>query len=120
MLHKKYKLALNLGERHSKSQLRQARAKRSPKNGDEDTVEDVIRILNREHRNEKPSDVWPHLKTSLERWSDGKVTEIDGKGDMRSYRYALPNAESEDDVRPISYGQFRKLLSKIRGGKNGI
>jgi hypothetical protein len=112
------KLLQTMGEKVSAENQKKARLNRTRKNEDGEPLDDVIRVLNREHLNARPSEVWPHFKASLEEWTSHTVTEIDGKGDMRSYRYVLSNAKGTETNRPITYGRFRKLLSKIRG-KNG-
>lgn len=109
-MHKKYALDAESGRAQSESQSRKASKSRRAKDEGGDTVADLIRTLSREHRNEKPSEVWPHLKTSLEEWSGEAVMEI-GAGDGRAYRYVPPNS-NEDNVRPISYDWFRKLLRR--------
>jgi len=118
-LHKKYAPDADFGRAQSEGQARKARKGRYAKSDDDRTLEDVIRILSREHHNEKPSEVWTHLKTSLEEWSGDKVTES-GAGDSRKYLYKRPNSADSNGGRTISYGAFRKKLSEIRDGKSGI
>ncbi|WP_152601862.1 hypothetical protein [Burkholderia paludis] len=119
MLHKKYAPDADIGRAQSDAQSKRGSKGRRAKNNSGGTLADVIRILSREHPDSRPSEIWPHLKQAIQEWSGGDVAEIEGSGDSRSYRYVPPNAESEDAVRPISYGQFRKELRKSRGGKNG-
>ncbi|OXJ32845.1 hypothetical protein CFB82_17745 [Burkholderia sp. HI2714] len=118
-MHRKYLIDAGHGRAQSDAQSGKARKERRAKSDDKRTLVDVIRSLSREHPDSKPSEIWPHLKTSLNEWTDGEeVTEV-GKGESRAYRYTPPNAEN-DGVRPISYGWFKKLLSEVRGGKRRI
>ncbi|MFM0363697.1 hypothetical protein [Paraburkholderia sediminicola] len=101
-----------MGEGLSGKNQEKARRPRPKKNEAGDTLDEIIRNLARTHRDEHPGEVWPHLKTAIEDWSDSSDVREIGDGDSRSYRY-----KQSDKLGGITYAWFRK---KFRRYKTGI
>lgn len=95
-----------MGRRKSISSSIIASKKRPKKNYNGETLDSVITTLKRNHHNEKPSELWVHLKPVIEKWSDGDCKES-GEKDSRTYYYGI-----DEERGAIAYGTFRKKLKK--------
>ncbi|MET3132552.1 vacuolar-type H+-ATPase subunit I/STV1 [Oxalobacteraceae bacterium GrIS 1.11] len=95
-----------MGLKISKDNQKKASAGRPIKNESDDTLNDVIASLARAHLNEKPSEIWPHLKTAISEWASTEVNETGDKGkDSRKYQFKV-----DEKMDTISFGVFRKKL----------
>jgi hypothetical protein len=90
-----------------------AKKKRSKANESGETMEDLIKKIARNHPDERPSELWSHLKSLIEEWA-GDCTEI--AVTPRNPMYQYQTKTGEDDT--IKFETFRKKLAKIR--KSGI
>src|SRR5450830_392532 len=95
-----------MGKRKSISTSINASKPRPKKNYDDKTLDTEIATLKRNYPNYKPSELWVHLKTAIESWSDADCKEY-GEKDSRSYHYGIG-----DERGSIAYGTFRKKLKK--------
>ncbi len=95
-----------MGKRKSISTSINASKPRPKKNDYGETLDSVITTLKRNHSNEKLGEIWVHLKTVLEEWSDGDCKES-GEEDSKRYIYKI-----DDRQYSITYGTFRKKLRK--------
>lgn len=100
----------------NENQQKRASKPRQVKNEVGETLDDVIQTLAVNLINEKPSEIWPHLKTEIVEWSSGDCREVkSGKKNMDSWSYHFTNHDDSKDA--ITFQSFRKKLSKIRSGK---
>jgi len=94
------------GKQSLAQQTKRASHKRPIKNEAGETLDNVIRTLAKNHPNEKPSELWPHLKSAIEEWSDSECTET-RTGARDSWRYQFQQYSKADS---ITFGIFRKKL----------
>lgn len=98
------------GNKTSRANSKKASLKRPVKNDAGETRNEVIARLANAHTNEKPSEIWPHLKTAIEEWSGGDCVEkrpSEKNRDNWLYQYTKPDGSPDT----ISYQAFRKRLS---------
>ncbi len=109
------------GKKYSTEQSEKARKKRPRKNNEGLTLDDVISKLAKEHPDELPGDLWPHLKTAIDEWSGSDCTEVrpdEKKHDSWLYNFSRDyDSKGEPILGRCSYQNFRKKLSKIENGK---
>jgi hypothetical protein len=98
--------AVDRDKRNRAAQSTKARKPRG-KGDDGRTLGDLIQGLARNYPRDKPSEVWPHLKSEIESWA-GDCTERN-TGGMPSYRYPFADAK-----KTISYKQFSEHLRKYK------
>ena len=99
-----------MGKRKSISTSINASKLRPKKNYNGETLDIVITTLKRNHLNETLSELWVHLKTAIEEWSDGDCKES-GEKDSKRYIYKIEEIQGS-----ITYGTFRKKIKKIKNG----
>ena len=97
------------GINYSNVQSRNASHERQIKNESDETLQDVIARLSRDHPGEMPNELWPHLKYSIKNWgAECKEKRPDpGKRDNWFYEYTIGEKRKR-----ITYGAFRKKLPK--------
>ena len=77
------------------------------------TLDNVIASLASTHPDEKPCEIWLHLKTAIIEWSGCDCDEIrpdEKKRDSWSYQFTKVN----DSADAIAYQTFRKMLKAIQ------
>lgn len=94
------------GAVYSATQSRRAQKPRG-KGDDRRTMGDLIQSLHRHHPNEKPSELWPHLRTLIEEWA-GTCTER-AIGNRTDYLYSRC-----ERMKTISFKQFGERLRQIK------
>jgi hypothetical protein len=96
-------------DRDKRNRLAQATKARKPRGKGDDgrTMGELIQGLARNHSGDKPSEVWPHLQSEIEKWF-GNCTESK-IGKTVSYRYPFADGE-----KTISYKQFSERLRKYK------
>lgn len=78
------------------------------KGDDGRTMRDLIDALAKQHHDEKPREIWPHLGSAIKEWADEcEPKTIDGK---ESYRYQHASGKE----RTITYKQFCEVLRQAR------
>lgn len=108
--HKNHLLAASQGRKLSLSNSNKGKKDRSVKNDDGKTLYEVIRNLAKNHPDEMPNELWPHLKTAIEEWSYSNCLETRPGGKNRdSWSYQF--TKSDGTVDSITYQTFRKNLS---------
>jgi hypothetical protein len=105
------------GKGHSKSQSARAQKKRG-KGDDGRTIEDLVWELDREHPDEKPKALWPHMVTAIKQWA-GSAEEKKIKGGEKEKVYCeYPFHDGKnpfhDGKKTLDYNSFRRKLSTIR------
>ena len=102
-----YKQAAPELENSKKYREHQSKIAKNPRGKGEDgiTLGELIANLSQNYLNEKPSEIWPHLKSSIEEWCGG--CEENKNGDV--YRYFF-----KDKAKTISFKHFRDRLRIIR------
>ena len=93
-----------MGKRKSTSSSKNARLPRPIMNYEDETLDAVIARLERRNQDYKPGELWVHLKTAIEEWSNGDCEE-DGEDDKRTYWF-----DTKKGSRSITFGTFRKKL----------
>ncbi|WP_287819630.1 hypothetical protein [Achromobacter sp.] len=98
------------GGKHKESQKRRAKKSRAIKNEGGETLDDVIHTLARNHPDETPSELWPHLESAIRDWCDAaddcRLIEHDIK-DSRSIMFTKGDRQDS-----LTFGTFRKKLKK--------
>lgn len=94
------------GKNYHAAQSNRAKKPRG-KGEDQRTMGDLIEALKRHHPNDKPSELWPHLKTAIEDWADScKERTI---GTRTEYLYS-----HGERLKTISFKQFGERLRQFK------
>lgn len=95
------------GNNIGRTQREKAQKKRSITNDEGATLDGVIARLANAHPDEKPSEIWPHLKTAILEWSGSDCAEIrpnEKKRDSWTYQFTKRNGSPD----AICYQTFRR------------
>jgi len=95
-----------MGKRKSISTHKNASKLRPKKNDYGESLNEVIAKLKRYYPHLRPHELWVHLKTEIELWSEADCKEY-GEKDSRSYHFEIGEKRGS-----IAYGTFRKKLNK--------
>lgn len=90
-----------------------AKNKRPRKNEDGESLDDVVRRLAKNHPGEKPSELWPHLKTEIGEWAGCDCTETKPNENQDQWHYKFKIGEKSDT---ITFSSFRKKLKQYKTG----
>ena len=99
------------GLNYRKKQSKTAKKSRSPKNETGQTLQDVLVQLARNNPDCKPSEIWQHFKSAIEDWGGIECKEI--KPGIVKDNWFYEYEDTNERIRTITYGQFRKTLAKI-------
>jgi hypothetical protein len=104
-------MVLSKAEQGRKDSVRQsetAKNNRPIKNIEDETLDQVIIKLAKNHPAEKPSALWTHLQCAIDDWSDSNCVEVKPDGKKRDswlYQFSL-----NGELKTLTFGTFRKKL----------
>lgn len=103
------------GLNYRKSQRKKAQKPRQLKNNENEPFDDKVKELVLLYEDYSAKELWPHLITAIEEWSQGECREGKPTNVMDSWRVNF--AKDDGKKRTITFQTFRKKVNKIRAGK---